>query len=419
MPDPNVDARRDRAIRAWNLTDEVVLVHAGHPIQKPGGFDQCYPFTPHPHYRWLTNQRRPGSVLAYDGSEGWVHFVEPVTEHERVWDGDPPEPVGRPVSELEGWVSSKAGRPVIHLGSSEETGDGVERLTTALDHERRKKDEWEVQLMRRTAQATAAGYALMPGVIKPGITERQIQIELEAGFSRAGADGTGYASIVGTGANSRIFHFTPGDKKVASDDLVLIDAGAMIDDYVIDVTRTYSASGTWAGRQADVRAIVRAAQEAVFAQCKPGSRWSECHRAAALVIAKGIVDLGLSRVGAEDLCESGAVALFLPHGVGHAVGLGVRDSGGAMPGAPKEPSKVCGVNIRVDLPLEPGFVMTIEPGLYMIPALLDKEETRSKYGDMLNWSALESWKNFGGLRLEDNLLITEGEPENLTAMIPW
>ncbi|HMS53890.1 MAG TPA: M24 family metallopeptidase [Fimbriimonadaceae bacterium] len=419
MPDPNLDARRDRALRAWNLSNEIVLIHAGHPIQKPGGFDQCYPFAPHPHYRWLTNQKRPGSVLAFDPTSGWQHFVEPVTEHERVWDGDPPEPVGLPVAELEQWKVARAGRPVVNLGSSDETGDLAEPLTTALDHERRKKDDWEVALMRRTASATAAGYALMPEVIRPGVTERQIQIELEAGFARAGADGTGYASIVGTGTNSRVFHFTPGGKAVAPEDLILIDAGAMIDDYVIDVTRTYTATGKWEGRHADVRAIVRAAQEAVFALCKPGVRWSECHRAAAMVIAQGLADLGLSKVSAQDLCESGAVALFLPHGVGHAVGLGVRDSGGAMPGAPKEPSKVCGVNIRVDLPLEPGFVMTIEPGLYIIPALLDKEETRSKFADVFYWDRLESWKTFGGLRLEDNLLITDSEPENLTAMIPW
>jgi Xaa-Pro aminopeptidase len=418
-----IEERKRRAERAWGVTDEIVLVGAGEPINQPGGFDQCYEFIPHPQYRWLSGSTRPGSVMAYDPREGWTHFVVPVSEKERVWDGDPVVPEGRPREELDGWLEERSGRPVALLGVpiSDVQGDDElgKRLTIALDHERRAKDASEIELMRRCAQATAAGYAAAREFIRPGVTERQIQVELEAAMGRAGAHGMGYASIVGTGPNSRVFHFTPGDRRVERGDLVLIDAGAHIERYVIDVTRTFTADGGWKGRQADVRLLVRAAEEAVFAKCRPGTRWSECHRAAAAVLAQGLVDLGLARGSAESLCESEAIALFLPHGVGHAVGLGVRDSGGAMPSAPEEPSTVCGVKVRVDLPLAAGYVMTVEPGLYFIPALLTDPERREKFKDQINWTEVDGWLDFGGLRLEDNLLITDGEPENLTKAIPW
>jgi Xaa-Pro aminopeptidase len=90
-----------------------------------------------------------------------------------------------------------------------------------------------------------------------------------------------------------------------------------------------------------------------------------------------------------------------------------------MPGAEEEPKMVCGVKIRVDLPLAPGYVMTVEPGLYFIPALLSDPARREKFADVVNWDAVDGWLEFGGLRLEDNLVITEGDPENLTVAIPW
>lgn len=421
-PNPILDARRARAVSAWAIEDEVVLVGAGHPIGIPGGFDQCFPYRPHPRYRWLTEAHRPGSVLAFH--EGcWDHFVPPITELERVWEGDSDVPLGRPRAELADWLNARTGKGVASLGCAvEETAGDAElskRLGIALDHERRVKDATELERLRRAARVTAEGYAALSDLVRPGTTERRLQVEFEAAIGRAGAHGPGYATIIGTGPNSRVFHFTPGDREVGADDLVLVDAGAEVDGYVSDVTRTYPASGTWAGRQADVRAIVRAAQEAAFGRCRIGVRWSDVHRAAALAIAQGLVDLGLAAVAAEDFCSSEAIGLFLPHGVGHPVGRGVRDSGGIMPDEPEEPTVVFGARIRADLPLRAGYVMTVEPGLYFIPALLMSPEHRDKHAATVAWDRVDEWLDFGGLRLEDNLHITEDEPENLTRSIPW
>lgn len=136
------------------------------------------------------------------------------------------------------------------------------------------------------------------------------------------------------------------------------------------------------------------------------------HIAAALVVAEGLVELGVLRGSPETLVESGAATLFFPHGVGHMVGLGVRDTGAAsseaeqpMPGLPR---------LRVDIPLQPRHVWTVEPGIYVVPALLARERGR----DGVDWDRVAELHGFGGVRLEQNVLITDDGCELLTAAIP-
>jgi Xaa-Pro aminopeptidase len=109
--------------------------------------------------------------------------------------------------------------------------------------------------------------------------------------------------------------------------------------------------------------------------------------------------------------------MFFPHGIGHMVGLGVRDAGGYLPG--RKPSTRSGLaNLRTDLPLEPRYAMTIEPGVYFIPALLDDPENRAKHGDAVAWDRVDALRGFGGIRIEDNVVVTDGAPEVVTAAVP-
>jgi Xaa-Pro aminopeptidase len=140
--------------------------------------------------------------------------------------------------------------------------------------------------------------------------------------------------------------------------------------------------------------------------------WHDVHRAAALVIAEGLVELGVLRGSPETLVESGAATLFFPHGVGHLVGLGVRDTGAAsdeprkpVPGLPR---------LRVDIPLRPRQAWTVEPGIYVVPALLARERGR----DGVDWDRVDELHGFGGVRLEQNVLITDDRCEILTAAVP-
>jgi Xaa-Pro aminopeptidase len=161
---------------------------------------------------------------------------------------------------------------------------------------------------------------------------------------------------------------------------------------------------------------VREAGVAATNHCAPGVEFREVHRAAALVLAGGLVDFGLLRGDADDLVEQGAVSVFFPHGIGHMVGLGIRDAGEVLPG--RDPREDEFPRLRVDLPLLPGHVVTIEPGIYLVPALLRDAEFRERHRHAVNWEKAERMLGFGGIRIEDNVLITQEGFEVLTDDVP-
>lgn len=419
-PKPYLQARRDRAAAAWNLTHEVVLVAAGEPIGIPGGADQTYPFRPHTEYFWLADRQRPGSILAFDPHEGWVDFVPEISQAERVWEGGGVDE-GVPASTFPAWLEARRGRPLAVLGCPlagvEDDAELREKLRAALLIARRRKDEEELRRIRRACAATAAGHAVARSLLSPGRSEREIQIELEAAFFRAGAQRTAFGTIVGSGPHSAVLHFEPSARQLAAGELVLIDAGAEVDGYCGDVTRTYPAAGRFTPAQRELYAMLLEAQEQAVAGCRAGVEFRELHLATARAIAAGLAQLGYLSGGADELVETGAVALFFPHGLGHLVGLGVRDASGYLPGRQRSDHPVLRY-LRCDLPLEPGFVTTIEPGIYFIPALLTDPELRQLHRQRVNWDRVDAMHDFGGLRIEDDVLVTEGAPEVLTAAIP-
>jgi Xaa-Pro aminopeptidase len=270
--------------------------------------------------------------------------------------------------------------------------------------------------MREAERATRAGFASIAPLLEPGVTERQVQIELEAEFLRNGADFVAFDTIVGGGPNTAVLHFAPTGRPFRADELVLIDAGAEYRGYASDVTRTYPVSGRFTTEQAELHSLVRDAGIAAAECCTAGTEFRELHRAAALVIARGLGELGVLRGDPETLFERGAVSLFFPHGIGHFVGLGVRDAGEVLPGRTVDPDLY--PRLRVDLPLLPRHVVTIEPGVYFVPALLGDRDLRERYRDVVRWERAEALLALGGIRIEENVLVTEDGYEVLTADIP-
>ena len=251
--DATLAARRRRAEQALGPNAPILVVGAGEPIGVPGGLDRTYPFLAHPEYFWLTGARRAGGVITFEPGAGWTHFVRPASAEERLWEGEPEVPAGEDLARFEAWAKARAGRKVAALGvpPKEVAADAASTAAAqiALDAARRPKDEAEIALLRRAAAATAAGYAKLPGLIRPGVTERRIQIELETEFFRAGCDGVGYGTIVGAGTNAAVLHFEPGERIVGERDVVLIDAGGHVAQYTSDVTRTFHAKGAFDARQ--------------------------------------------------------------------------------------------------------------------------------------------------------------------------
>lgn len=419
MQDP-FPARHQCLASALPLGDALLIIGAGAPVPLPESTDQTYPFRAHSDYFYLTGLECPHGVVAYDPADsGWHSYVPEVTEAERIWEGRG-QPPGETLADFTAWLAARQGRPIARLGAPVPAvaADAAlsQKIRTHFLHARRPKDAVEIALLRHSASATAAGYAALQSLLRPGLTERALQIELEAEFFRHGATRTGYGSIVGTGSNSAVLHFEPGARTVAAGDFVLVDAGAEVDRYVTDVTRTFVA-GEPSAFQRELYQTVLDAQIRACGRCRPGAEWREIHLACAVDLVAGLVDMDVMRGEPESLVEQEAHTLFFPHGLGHLVGLGVRDASGLLPDRPKDP-RPCLRNLRMDLPLAPGYVVTVEPGLYFIPALLNDPARRERFRDCVNWSLAEAHLGVGGVRIEDNLLITGGAPENLTAAIP-
>jgi Xaa-Pro aminopeptidase len=417
-----LERRRSAVADRWRLTDEVALVAAGEPIPVPGRHDLTYPFQAHSEYYYLTDRDRPGGVLAFDPAEGWVDFVAPVTVEDRVWSGAADHPSGSVTTEaLAAWLTARRGRPVAWLGSVPASVAVVDRrlsehLRFGLSAVRRIKDPVEIDRMRLAEAATRAAYTAVVPFVREGVSEREAKIEFEAEALRHGADAMGYDSIVGGGPNSAVLHFPPTDRPFRAGELVLIDAGAAYKGYVSDVTRTYPVGRPLSGVQRELHGLVHAAEQAGVERCQAGVEWREVHHTAARVIADGLASLGVLRGEPDALVESGAVSLFFPHGVGHLVGLGVRDAGGILEERRDEPPPY--PNLRINLPLQAGMVVTVEPGVYFIPALLQDPDHRRTYRDQIDWDRVDRMLDFGGIRIEDNVLVTEGGHDVLTADIP-
>ena len=440
-----VAERRERAVGRWSLDRGVVLVPAG--LMLPiTGTDQFHEYHAHPEHRYLAGGGQAGGVLAFDAGEGWTLFLPQPGAAERVWSGDGPSlaAVGeasgldrvRPTSDLGGWLERRRGEPVAVIGNDDITlraaeygvdswaslefpmdEEENERLRTVVAELRRAKDPHELALMRAAADATHRGHMAGLRKARAGMSERALQIEIEVEFFRAGAERTAYGSIVGGGPNAATLHFAPTAREFGEGELILVDAGAEVGGYASDVTRTYPVGACFEGVQRDLYSLVLGVQEHAIAGVRPGVEYKNLHLAASVEIAQGLVDLGLLRGDAEGLVERDAQALFFPHGLGHMLGLATHDAGGCLEGrAPSDRPTLR--YLRADLPLQPGYVVTIEPGVYFIRALLEDGELRERYRDEVAWEQVDKLLDFGGIRIEDDVLVGEEGAEVLSAATP-
>lgn len=422
--DAALSLRKSKVAQALNQIlkpNEILLVFCGDPIQKPGGHDQNYDFLPHPDYYWLTGSRRPHGISAYTIDSGWLDFVLPITKEEKIWEGGGFAIPGKDIKTFDSWIASHKGARVITIGQTHSHAhlNNVSDIDRAVIQEiynevRRAKDAEEVALIRKLADMANFGYKKVKQIIRPGISERHIQLEYENEVLMAGAEKMPYGSIVGTGSRSAVLHAVPTSRIVKAGEHVLIDAGADIEDYCVDITRNFAADGDLSSRQRSIYNLVLAAQTKSISIMKPGVMWKDVHLASAKIMAQGLKDLGIIKTNADEAVETGAISVFFPHGVGHMVGLKVRDVGG--PPNP-DPKKYGGARLRVDIELKENYLMTVEPGLYFIEALMNDEETRQKFADQINWSEAQKWADFGGFRIEDDILVSNAGPMNLTDVV--
>jgi Xaa-Pro dipeptidase len=418
----DIDVRRQRLTEKWNAIlapEEVVVVYSGEPIQKPGGLDQTYPFLPHPSYYWLTGRRRESEAILYNKNTGWIEFQKEIPAEEAVWEGERTDLLvsqpGQSINELEGHLQQNKYTAVYKLGQGAVIEGKAFDLRTAMDQTRRQKDSAERKLIQQLAAIAKAGYLKLEEVLRPGVTEKELQVVYEGEIFRQGADALPYDTIVGSGKNSAILHALPTQKIIREAEFVLVDAGCAIYDYCVDITRTYPSTANISTQHKDLYQVVLRAHAACIAMSKPGVMWRDVHLHAARVITEGLLQLGILKGSLSTLLEKEVSSAFFPHGVGHLVGLRVRDTGHEENINPK---MYAGARLRVDIELEENHFLTVEPGCYFIPSLLNSADIQSKFKEEIVWSEVEKWKDIGGVRIEDNILITKDGNDNLTIGVP-
>ncbi len=257
-------------------------------------------------------------------------------------------------------------------------------ITGMLDAMRLLKDPEEQTVMRRAAAIASAAHVRAMRATRPGLHEYAIEAELLYEFRRSGAQFPAYTSIVAGGANACILHYSANDAVLHDGELLLVDAGCELDGYASDITRTWPVSGRFSAPQRDLYELVLAAQQASLDMVRPGLRQSLIHEAALLVLAQGMLDLGLldrqKSGGVQDVIADKAYMPFYMHGTSHWLGMDVHDVGAYRDtGAEGKPWR----------PLEAGMVLTVEPGIYVRPAPGVPEHF---------WNI--------GIRIEDDVLVT-------------
>ena len=247
-------------------------------------------------------------------------------------------------------------------------------------------------------------------LIKPGITERFVAGQVD-GIARSLSQGNSFATIFSQ--HGEIMHGSPSDAKLEDGRLVICDAGCELDDYCSDHTRTMPVNGKFNQRQLEIYSIVEACHDYVLEVAKPGVKYMDVHFAVCRLMTERLKELGLMKGDVDAAVAAGAHAMFLPHGLGHMMGMDVHDMEGLgqiYVGFDEETRpnlEQFGTNcLRMGRRLQEGFVMTDEPGIYFIPALIDDWKASGHCQEFLNFDKIETYKDFGGIRIEDDLLIT-------------
>jgi len=284
-------------------------------------------------------------------------------------------------------------------------------LIQAVVKMRSSKEPQEIEAIERACDVGYAMHTTAQLLIRPGVTERFIGGQVD-GIARSLAQGVSFATIFSQ--HGEIMHGNPSDAKLEAGRLALCDAGCELDDYCSDNTRTMPVTGKFTQRQLEIYSIVEACHDHVLEVAKPGVKYMDVHFAVCRLMTERLKELGLMKGDTDEAVAAGAHAMFLPHGLGHMMGMDVHDMEGLgqiYVGFDEETRpnlEQFGTNcLRMGRRLQEGFVVTDEPGIYFIPALIDDWKASGHCKEFLNFDKLETYKDFGGIRIEDDLLITK------------
>jgi Xaa-Pro dipeptidase len=420
----------------------VVLLQGGEQ-QNEYDTDRELLFMQESFFQYLFGVKEPGFYGALDVASGRsTLFMPRLPQAWAVWMGriHPPDHFRelygvdevRYVDEMKD-VLGKASVLLLLSGTNTDSGspartarfEGLEdfRTDTALLYPaivecRVHKTAAEVELLRHVNRVSSAAHVEVMRRCKPGLYEYQLEAAfLHEIYAKGGARFTAYTCICGCGPRSSILHYghqgAPNDQPLRDGDLFLNDSGAEYHGYASDITCSYPVNGRFTPEQRDVYEAVLAANRTVQSAMKPGVSWPDMHRLSYRVITEHLREMGLIKATGDEAIEKHLPALFMPHGLGHLMGLDVHDVGGYPEGVSRIDAP--GIrSLRCGRALEAGMVITVEPGIYFVDALLEPALADPEMAHLIDVDRVRRFLGFGGVRIEDDVLVTADGCENLT-----
>jgi len=311
---------------------------------------------------------------------------------------------------------------LLGIPHSEVRGNISVELIKAVVKQRSVKDQFEIKNIEFMVDVAYKMHTTAMKMAKPGIYEREIAGVIE-GISLSHGGMVSFPVILSIDGQTLHNHYH--GNKLIEGKMMVTDAGSESEDhYASDITRTVPVGGRFNKRQREIYEIVLKANQESITSIKPGVSYKSIHLSAAKIIAEGLKDLGLMHGNMEEAVKNGAHAMFFPHGLGHMMGLDVHDMedlGENYVGYDDEIKRSTQFGLaflRLGKKLQENYVLTVEPGIYFIPALIDKWKNENKFFEFINYSKVESYKDFGGIRIEDDVLVTSDGYRILGKPIP-
>ena len=436
-----VKGLKQRRERLAQLIEHPVILWSGNAVSRNFQANKL-PFRASSHFLYFAGIPLNNAVIRLENGRLELFMDDPPPEA-TLWHGETPkraelgDRIGAdrvdPLAELSGTEDAatiavqevntyrKQCQILNRFVASSERAEGIDlELAKALVKLRSHQDELALQELRNAAAVSVEAHKAGMQATKHSTTEAQIRGAME-GVIIAHNMSCAYNSIVTV--QGEVLHNETYNNSIQPQDLLLADVGAETPNgWAADITRTW-ASGKFSSTQRDIYEVVLKAHDDCIAKLRPGVEYQDIHLLAARVITEGLVDLGILKGNPQDLVDSDAHALFFPHGVGHLLGLDVHDMEdlGDVAGyeAGRSRSDRFGLGyLRLNRPLERGMLVTIEPGFYQVPAILNDSDFRNKYQDLVNWDRLAQFSDVRGIRIEDDVLITDSGAEVLTAELP-
>lgn len=436
-------------LRSKNVDNAVVLLQGGTDVPLYDT-DVGYIFRQESYFMWCFGALEPGCYGAIEVATGSAHlFVPCLPPSYAVWMG--------PLHSLEDFSKKyeipnvyysdeiadalKQLKPSVLLTlkgvnsdsgftAKEATFDGIDQfkvnnevLFTEIADLRVSKTDQELQVIKYVVGVSSAAHRNVMRMAKPGKTEYQCESEfLHYIYNVGGCRHVSYTCICGSGSNSAILHYghagAPNDRVIQEKDTLLFDMGGNYFGYAADITCSFPASGKFTPDQKLIYEAVLKANRAVYKAAKPGVSWVDMHVLANKTMLQALKEGGLVKGDVDAMVEAGLGATFQPHGLGHLMGLDVHDVGGYLPQNPARPNFPKGTEkLRTARVLEARMVLTIEPGCYFVNPLLDEALTTPELAQFLIPEAIKRFRGFGGVRIEDNVVITKDGAVDL-AMVP-